>query len=94
MHECDYQTILIQALDCLTTLPNDVTIKSKESEEILTNQYLLSVHSPLLRELFSSTDRSHYNIFIPDQSTVAIKAFLEKITHGGIAKIFDFPEEI
>ena len=70
------------ALQYMKNIPGDVSIISGDNEEIQTNKYLLSVFSPILRNLLTSTCDTSQIIFFPDSSTLSIRNLLNIINSG------------
>ena len=70
------------ALQYLKNIPHDVSIISGDNEETQTNRYLLSVFSPTLRHLLSSTMDTFQIIFLPDFSLLPIRNLLNIINSG------------
>ena len=57
---------------------NDVTIISGENEEIQSNNYILSIFSPTMRHLLSTSS----TLILPEYSTFSIKYLLNMINNG------------
>ena len=66
----------------MKNIPHDVSIISGDNEEIQTNKYLLSVFSPILRNLLSNPGDTSQIIFLPDVSTLPIRNLLNIINSG------------
>ena len=70
------------ALQYLKNFPHDVTIISGGNEEIQTNKSLLSVFSPILRNLLSTLFDTSQIIFLPDITTLSIRHLINIINRG------------
>lgn len=66
------------AMSYIRKIPNDVTIISGDDVEIQSNKYMLSVFSPTLRHLLSTS--SYF--FLPECSTFSLKCLLNMIANG------------
>ena len=66
----------------VTNLDPDLRIISAENEEIQANKYILSLFSPSLSPLLSSSCCSPTTIFLPDFSTSSIKDIINIISSG------------
>ena len=72
------------AVQYMKNTPHDVTFISADNEEIQTNKYLLSLFSPILRNLLPDStplDTSQI-IMLPDVSTFSIQILLNIIICG------------
>ena len=70
------------AVKYTTKLLNDVTVISREGEEIQTNKYLLSLFSPSLRHFLSNPTCVSPTLLLPDCSAMSIKCLLDIIEVG------------
>ena len=66
----------------ITNLVPDLKIISGENEEIQTSNYLLSLFSPSLSPLLSSSCCTTSTLFLPDCSTSSIHNIVELINIG------------
>ena len=62
----------------MRNIPSDVTMFSSNNEEMLSNKYILSLFSPTLRNLLSTSS----TLLFPECSTFSIKYLLNMITNG------------
>ena len=62
----------------MKNIPNDVTIISGDNEEIQSNKYILSLFSPTLRHLLSTSS----TVLLPECSTFSIKYLLNMVNQG------------
>ena len=79
---CDHEETIALAFDNLVNLPNDIIIISAEKDQIKTCKHLLSLFSPLLKNLLSSTPILGQTIYLPDHTTRDIKSILNLLTNG------------
>ena len=77
-----------------TKLDFDLTIISGENEDIRTNKYLLSLFSPGLIPVLSSSCCTASTLFMPDFSTSSISNTIDIITNGFIVGDFSHKLEI
>ena len=81
----DFQKNINQAVrNIVRDLPLDVTIVSGANEEIQTNKYLLSLFSPGLSPLLSSSCCTSSSLILPDCSASSINNIIGIINNGVI----------
>ncbi len=75
----NHKSLINEAVNYISNLPNDVTIISGDNEEIQTSKYLLSLFSPTLHSLLSTLCCTPPTIILPDCSTSSVQHFIEII---------------
>ena len=81
------------ALKYMKNIPYDVSIISGDNEEIKTNKYLLSVFSPILKNLLPNPLDTSQIIFLPDFSRLSIVNVLN-IINSGFSVIEEISKEV
>ena len=68
----------------LRKLPNDVTIISRDNEEVHTNKFILAMFSPSLHHLLSTSTSfsGSITLILPDILASSIKTLVNIITNG------------
>ena len=77
----------------MKNIPHDVSIISGDNEEIKTNKYLLSVFSPILKNLLPNPLDTSQIIFLPDFSRLSIVNVLN-IINSGFSVIEEISKEV